>query len=481
MDLLKKLLFLLVCLAFLSFTYAYPSCTDLGLLGQDNFCFTVNISTSNPSCTTPFSQDFFCFGSVISTSNPSCSTPFSQDFFCFGSVISTSNPSCSTPFSQDFFCFDSNISLSNPSCTTSRSQDFFCFDSNISLSTPSCTKPCVEVGEGCVDSLDCCSNNCLGNKCIPITCPDGVLDKSIGENCDGLNLDGKTCEYFGLGGGMLTCNSACGFDMSWCEKILDEPCRPLGVGCTSDDRCCPIASINNYFYSEQSLPDYIVVLRDKNQVYWRNTFVDANYIEYFNSWMDNNYWSTGKCIKAVDIDANICSPCYDLVSTCTSDSNCCSSKCLANKCVPITCGDKNCDLGETIENCPQDCTIPISEKNSISVLEVTYKNNTLSLNLECVFTTDINISVSDSNKNLIDSRTFVCPNSFGKVDFDLNLIDKQRYLVFSEINQPCQICAREAFVYVYKEQKSFVPDSNIFSLLIVLFLVSFILILKKKK
>ncbi|MBW8873974.1 MAG: hypothetical protein JF614_03355 [Acidobacteria bacterium] len=46
-------------------------------------------------------------------------------------------------------------------------------------------------------------------------CGDGFINHP-GESCDGLDLAGKTCEAFGLGGGNLRCSASCTFDTTGC-------------------------------------------------------------------------------------------------------------------------------------------------------------------------------------------------------------------------------------------------------------------------
>lgn len=45
-------------------------------------------------------------------------------------------------------------------------------------------------------------------------CGDGVIEG--GEECEGDNLNGETCESLGYAGGTLTCDIACSFDTSGC-------------------------------------------------------------------------------------------------------------------------------------------------------------------------------------------------------------------------------------------------------------------------
>ena len=46
------------------------------------------------------------------------------------------------------------------------------------------------------------------------SCGDGVLQP--GEECDGMNLGGMTCQALGFGSGALACSSDCTFDTSGC-------------------------------------------------------------------------------------------------------------------------------------------------------------------------------------------------------------------------------------------------------------------------
>lgn len=55
--------------------------------------------------------------------------------------------------------------------------------------------------------------------CTPISagsCGDGTLNGSLGEQCDGSELGGETCQSQGFGGGTLACTSACQLDLSGC-------------------------------------------------------------------------------------------------------------------------------------------------------------------------------------------------------------------------------------------------------------------------
>ena len=94
---------------------------------------------------------------------------------------------------------------------------------------------CHEPTEGCVlpDQISSCidkndyepceypgsspHNVCRNGICIIPACGDSILDP--GEDCDGTDLGGATCESLGLGEGTLRCNTNCTFDTSGCELV----------------------------------------------------------------------------------------------------------------------------------------------------------------------------------------------------------------------------------------------------------------------
>ncbi len=60
-------------------------------------------------------------------------------------------------------------------------------------------------------------------------CGDDEVD--WGEACDGINLDGETCQSFGYAGGTLTCDDNCVFDFSACTNPPDTEIEVQG-GCS---------------------------------------------------------------------------------------------------------------------------------------------------------------------------------------------------------------------------------------------------------
>ena len=83
-----------------------------------------------------------------------------------------------------------------------------------------------ECDDGGVDTFKCDAD------CTNAVCGDDYANKSADEACDGIDLNGNTCESLGLEGGVLACNDACGFDFSGCfvcgngklDKEIGEEC-----------------------------------------------------------------------------------------------------------------------------------------------------------------------------------------------------------------------------------------------------------------
>ncbi len=68
-----------------------------------------------------------------------------------------------------------------------------------------------------------CGNDCSFNTTDCETagrCGDGLVQGGFGETCDGVNLDGQTCESQGYYGGTLACGAGCTFDFSGCEQEI---------------------------------------------------------------------------------------------------------------------------------------------------------------------------------------------------------------------------------------------------------------------
>jgi hypothetical protein len=66
----------------------------------------------------------------------------------------------------------------------------------------------------------------------PVFCGNGVVSPTFGEECDGTNLNGETCQAQGFDGGTLACGADCRFDTSGCASCGDDACNG-GETCSS--------------------------------------------------------------------------------------------------------------------------------------------------------------------------------------------------------------------------------------------------------
>ncbi|MBU1411776.1 hypothetical protein KKC22_09700 [Myxococcota bacterium] len=83
---------------------------------------------------------------------------------------------------------------------------------------------------GCTNDCEFDRTECGGR------CGDGVLEGERGEQCDGENLAGATCDSQGFSGGSLGCDSACHFDTSACEsRCGDGVVTAPNEDCEGDD------------------------------------------------------------------------------------------------------------------------------------------------------------------------------------------------------------------------------------------------------
>jgi hypothetical protein len=83
-----------------------------------------------------------------------------------------------------------------------------------------------------------CANDCkavLTNGCMQApTCGNGNIDN--GEQCDGNNLNGSTCQQLGFDGGTLSCTAGCMLNTDNCTS---DECVPLLGACQIfNDLCC---------------------------------------------------------------------------------------------------------------------------------------------------------------------------------------------------------------------------------------------------
>ena len=89
---------------------------------------------------------------------------------------------------------------------------------------PVCGNGIVEVGENCDEGVE---TALCDEDCTPVSCGDGVVNVSAGEECDGDELAGETCEALGFDVGVLACDRGCSYDASECYVPPEAPVLEL--------------------------------------------------------------------------------------------------------------------------------------------------------------------------------------------------------------------------------------------------------------
>jgi len=75
-------------------------------------------------------------------------------------------------------------------------------------------------------------------------CGDSIVEAEHGEQCDGDNLNGNTCQSLGFSGGVLSCSEFCQYDLSGCvtacgngytegQESCDDGNQAPGDGCSA--------------------------------------------------------------------------------------------------------------------------------------------------------------------------------------------------------------------------------------------------------
>ncbi|MFC1482168.1 RCC1 domain-containing protein [Myxococcota bacterium] len=85
-----------------------------------------------------------------------------------------------------------------------------------------------------------CGPNCLFNTagCTSIQhCGNGQAEPSLGEQCDGQDLEGESCQSLGFLGGTLACSTSCTFNTSACQAPLTcgNGVKEAGEACDGAD------------------------------------------------------------------------------------------------------------------------------------------------------------------------------------------------------------------------------------------------------
>lgn len=90
-----------------------------------------------------------------------------------------------------------------------------------SAGTAVCGNSKKESDEQCDDSNTVSGDGC-SSICKTESCGDGIVHSSLGEECDGTNLNNSTCATFGFSQGSLSCNSSCKL-VSTCSNPAPSP------------------------------------------------------------------------------------------------------------------------------------------------------------------------------------------------------------------------------------------------------------------
>jgi hypothetical protein len=101
------------------------------------------------------------------------------------------------------------------------------------------SKTCAtQVGTGFGGTLLCSECGFDVSECIELlTCGDGTVDVTSGEQCDGSALDGQSCTSLGFTAGTLACNSVCQLNVAGCTGEAPPTPQDIGQSCDSDDVC----------------------------------------------------------------------------------------------------------------------------------------------------------------------------------------------------------------------------------------------------
>ncbi len=136
----------------------------------------------------------------------------------FGGGTLSCTSSCQFDTSGCFTCGNGTIE-DGEQCDGSNLNGAGCSTEGFAGGTLACNSNCTFNTGGC--TADTCSADlatCNSNlaSCQSATCGNGVAE--FGEDCDGQNLQGQTCQTRGFTYGKLACSGGCAFDTSKCTN-----------------------------------------------------------------------------------------------------------------------------------------------------------------------------------------------------------------------------------------------------------------------
>ncbi len=137
------------------------------------------------------------------------------------------------------------------------------------------------VTESCSDTID---NDCDGiaNDGCPVC---GNTLKETGEECDGTDLAGATCQSLGYTGGTLSCSSSCTYNKAACTTVIppacpDGTCNGAETSITCPQDCPETPAPVNYttmrlYYQGEGFKHHTTAVKDYNYVATTFTMINT--------------------------------------------------------------------------------------------------------------------------------------------------------------------------------------------------------------
>lgn len=116
-----------------------------------------------------------------------------------------------------------------------------------------------------------CTSSCTFNTSGCYKCGDGVINGA--EQCDGMQLGGKTCILLGFSGGTLACTSNCTFDTSGCTS--SDPCGVPAITFSTKSSAPFVGTVR----AAANVDGTIRIIRNGNSQYGYNPVTDVWTVE----------------------------------------------------------------------------------------------------------------------------------------------------------------------------------------------------------
>lgn len=150
-----------------------------------------------------------------------------------------SNQVCDNGVCKDSgICVDNDMDdYGNPASSKCKYPQLDCNDYDASVFPGSCSSGAVTWASPCSASTagGCGTGECKRTVPESCLCGNGIVD--AGEECDGVNLNGKSCQVLGFGGGTLSCYpkgtaGQCSFDTTGCTSCGPGTVKPGSRQCS---------------------------------------------------------------------------------------------------------------------------------------------------------------------------------------------------------------------------------------------------------